>query len=535
MTDERDDDPPALQTRRSLLKLAGAAGVSLVLPLPLSACGGDPDGPDAGDGGPDGGPDDASAPDAGPSTGPLPVPPLLEGELSGGVRTFQLDLQTGTMEFVPGTSTATYGVNGPFLGPTLHFRRGERVRLEVTNSLSETTTLHWHGMELPAQSDGGPYLTIDPGATWITEYDVIQRPLMAWYHPHQMGETARHVYMGIAGLIYLDDPSVSIDLPSTYGVDDLPLVVQDRRFNADGTHPYSDPSSPLAMRDRMAGLKGETMLVNGLVSPRGSVPRGLVRLRILNGSNSRNFNFGFSDDRTFQHIGNEGGLFEAPFDATRVLLSPGERAEILVDFGADEANAEVVLRSYSGEVFSALFTGGMGGALADDLDRTTFDVMTFVVGEPPAATITPPTSFEPIERMLEADAVRTRPIALAMRSGGVFINNEQMLSMVSVPDAINYRIPVGDTEIWEVRNSSGMAHPLHIHHRHFQVLDINGLPPPPHLAGWKDTILVEASQLIRLILRFDGSTDSAFPYMFHCHILEHEDDGMMGQFYIVDP
>lgn len=507
--------------RRSILKLAGATGAFLLAPISWTACGGknSTDGDAFGDGGP-------------PAGDMLPVPPMLEGEVVDGVRVFKINLQAGTVEWVPGNPTKTFGVNGPVLGPTLHLRTGESVRIEVTNSLDEISTLHWHGMELPARSDGGPYQPIAPGATWISEFDVVGRPMMAWYHPHQMHQTARQVYMGMAGLLYVDAPTQTYDLPSTYGVDDVPLVIQDRRFAADGTHPYSAGDS-LAMHDRMAGLKGDTMLVNGVIEPSYRIQRGLVRFRILNGSNARNYNLGFSDNRSFQHIGNEGGLFEAPILATRVLLGPAERAEILVDFGDDATDSSVLLQSYSGETFSELFAGNMGGNLADTLDRETFALMTFEVGAEPSSEASPPASFAAIERMLESDAVRTRSIVLSMAQGTVLINGERMLSMDAVPSEINFNIPAGESEVWEVSNTSGMAHPLHLHNRHFQILDIDGQAPPQELASWKDTVLVKPGQKIRLLVSFRGTADSEFPYMFHCHILEHEDAGMMGQFFIV--
>ena len=507
--------------------------MGLTLPVSLSACGNNASkggGVDAAAGSGDASPGG----DGGTTGDAMPVPPMLDGDLSGNTRTFKLDLQQGAVEWIPGNPTSTFGVNGAYLGPTLHFRRGERVRIEVTNNLTETTTLHWHGMEAPAQSDGGPYQPIAPGATWVSEYDVIQRSMMAWYHPHQMRETGRQVYMGMAGLIYVDDPADTFDLPSTYGVDDVPLVVQDRRFAPDGTHPYSAGSS-IAMHDRMSGMRGDTILVNGAITPTHEVARGLVRFRILNGSNARNYNLGFADGRSFRHIGSDGGLLPAPIDTTRVLLGPAERADILVDFGSDQTGAEVGLRSYSGEVFDALFSGNMGANLSDSLDRTTFDVMTFVVGAPPADTVTPPATFDAIARMTETDAVRTRPIAFSMSGGAVFINSVRMLDMNSVPADISFSIPTGDIELWNVTNSSGMAHPLHLHNRHFQVLDIDGGAPPAHLAGWKDTVLVGPGKVVRLLVEFAGTADPAFPYMFHCHILEHEDAGMMGQFYIVDP
>jgi len=504
---------PLTFDRRRFLELCGAAATASLLPL-ASGCGGD-----------------ELAPPLDPGT--FTVPPLLDGEIDGAVRVFRLDLQEGEVEWVPGAPTATYGVNGAYLGPTLRFRRGERVRLEVTNSLGETTTLHWHGLQLPARADGGPYQTIAPGTTWTSEYDVVQRAMTAWYHPHQMHLTARHVYMGMAGMILVDDPADQVGLPSSYGVDDLPLVIQDRRLLADGTHPYSAGKTP-SMHDHMAGLRGETMLVNGVIEPRRVVPRGRVRLRILNGSNARNYHLGFSDDRAFLHIASDGGLLAAPLATNRVLLAPGERAEILVDFGGDAVGAGVQLQSYSGEVFASLFTGMMGANLSDSLDRATFDIMTFEAGPEATATAPPPAAFEPIVRMSEADAVRTRPIALTMSGGTVSINGEQMTELGSVPAAINFQIRSGETELWQVTNSSGMAHPLHVHNRHFQILDIDGAAPPPALAGWKDTVLVRPGRVVRLLLRFEGPTDLQFPYMFHCHILEHEDMGMMGQFYLVD-
>lgn len=502
-------------SRRTFLQACGAAGTALALPLSLGGCGSDPG-------------------VTIPGGDPLPLPPLDDGELIAGVRVFRLTLQPGSVDFGAGAPTATYGVNGDFLGPTLRFRRGERVRLEITNALAEVTTLHWHGVHVPARSDGGPYVTVAPGATWVTEYDVTQRATTAWYHPHQMHQTGRQVYMGMAGLIYVDDPAAAVPLPATYGVDDLPLVIQDRRLFADGTHPYSDGGT-LAMHDMMAGLKGGTMLINGAVVPRGVIARGLVRLRVLNGSNARAYNLGFADGREFRVIASDGGLLEAPVVTTRALVAPGERLELLVDFAGDPAGAAVTLQSFSGEAFAALFTGQMGANLADDLDRATFDLATFEIGAPLPTTIVPPARFEPIVRIAETAAARTRSITLAMAMGGVFINGTQMTDLVAVPAAISFDIPAGDVELWTVTNTSGMAHPFHVHHRQFQVLDVDGAPPPALLAGWKDTVVIGPGQVVRLLLTFAGVGDREFPYMFHCHILEHEDHGMMGRFFLLPP
>lgn len=464
--------------------------------------------------------------------GDFTVPPLLEGELVDGVRVFRLQLQPGEVAWVPGSPTATYGVNGDVLGPTLRLVRGEQVRIEVTNTLAEVSTVHWHGMELPARADGGPYQPIAPGATWTSEFAVVQRALTAWYHPHPMHATARQVYMGLAGVLYVEDPAVPSALPSTYGVDDLPIVIQDRRLFADGTHPYSGGATP-AMHDMMAGMRGSTLLVNGRITPRAVVPRGWIRLRLLNGSNARIYNLGLSDDRPMRLVATDGGLLAAPVETTRVQLAPGERAEVLVDLGADAVGAEVRLVSYSAEVFDELFVGMMGANLTDALDRATFDVMTLVADADPGPDVAPPTAFAPIARLAEADAIRTRSLVLSMMQGGVYINGAQMTELDVVPAVIDFQIRTGDTELWDVRNTSGMAHPLHVHHTQFQVLDIDGAPPPPALAGWKDTVVIGPGARVRLLIAFRGEGDATMPYLFHCHILEHEDMGMMGRFYVL--
>jgi blue copper oxidase len=503
-------------SRRGFLRACGVGAATLALP----ACG-----------------DNASAPadsGGGGMPGDFTVPPLDDGELEGGTRVFRLRLQTGSVEWVPGAPTATYGANGDVLGPTLHFRRGERVRLEVTNALGETSTLHWHGLQLPSRADGGPYQTIAPDTTWISEYDVIQRAMTAWYHPHQMHETARQVYMGLAGMIVVDDPADATGgLPRAYGIDDLPVIIQDKRLFADGTHPYSPGKTP-GMHDHMAGLRGETMMVNGRINPRAVVPRGLVRLRLLNSSNARIYNLGFADDRSFLHVASDGGLLSAPITTTRVLIAPGERAEILVDFGGDSAGSRVVLKSYSGEVFASLFTGMMGANLTDALDRGTFDIMAFEAGADAASVTSAPGAFTPIIREPESESARTRAITLSMAQGSWRINGTLMTQLgASVPAAINFQIAAGDVEVWELSNTSGVAHPIHLHNRHFQVLTVAGQPPPPALAGWKDTVVVGPGQTVRILVRFEGTRDTEYPYMFHCHILEHEDMGMMGQFYLV--
>lgn len=460
----------------------------------------------------------------------LPIPPLLEGEVLAGERVFRLQLQQGQMEWVTGMPTVTYGVNGPYLGPTLRLRRGERIRIEVDNQLNEASTLHWHGLEVPAASDGGPYQLVAAGATWTSQFSVVQRACTAWYHPHRMHATARQAYMGLAGLLLVEDDT-AFTLPHTYGIDDLPLVIQDRRLAADGTHPYSPGREP-SMHDHMAGLRGEIMLINGKREPRAHVNRGWVRLRLLNGSNARNYNIGFSDNRDFSLIASDGGLLAQATTLNRILLSPGERAEVLVNFSDDAAGTMLDLVSYSGEVASMLFAGMMGNNIADSLDRRTFRLMGFSIDEA-RSSLTPAFQYTALPPIDLAEASMTRDIVMAMGQGAVTLNGAQMTDLNTVPAALDLHIPVGSKELWRVRNTSGMAHPLHLHNRHFRVVEVEGAPPPPALAGWKDTVLIPPASTVRILADFQGTADAAHPYMFHCHILEHEDMGMMGRFYLM--
>lgn len=201
--------------------------------------------------------------------------------------------------------------------------------MHVENQLPfEPTTLHWHGLYVPAAADGGPHNVIEPGDTWQPEFRVQQRASTLWYHSHLMGKAGEQVNKGLAGLIIIDDEECArTNLPSNYGVDDIPLIVQDRRFNEDGSFGYVD-----SMQDVMAGLYGDRILVNGTISPVFTPETNKIRFRVLNGANARIFNFGFSDERAFDVVASDGRLLSAAAAVRSVVLDPGERVEIVVDF-----------------------------------------------------------------------------------------------------------------------------------------------------------------------------------------------------------
>ncbi|HWV50649.1 MAG TPA: multicopper oxidase domain-containing protein [Microbacterium sp.] len=437
----------------------------------------------------------------------LEIPPLAESRVEDGVRIFDLTMQRGESDLGQGTMTPTWGINGPHLAPTLRAEQGERVQVNVTNGLDEASTLHWHGMHLPAEMDGGPHQKVAPGGTWTPTWMIDQPAASLWYHPHPHGETAEHVYRGLAGMFIIDDEEESaLALPRQYGVDDIPLIVQDRKFHDDGT---LDTSTSFM---QSTGIIGDTVLVNGTPRPYFEITTRTVRLRILNGSNARPYNFTFDDDRTFSIIGTDGGLLEASVEASSIQLSPGERAEIIAPFTPGE---QVRLQSNPSDG---------GDRLAGGEDH--LDIIQFHTAEQLGGPATVPAQLTEVPRMDEATATRTRTFDLS----GYAINN-QMMDMGRIDEVIT----LGDTEIWTVTNIDGQTHNFHIHDVQFQILDIGGHRPPPHLQGWKDTVWLKQGESVRLIMTFADYASETTPYMYHCHMLRHEDNGMMGQFLVVPP
>jgi FtsP/CotA-like multicopper oxidase with cupredoxin domain len=389
------------------------------------------------------------------------------------------------------------------------------VAVTVENALDESTSLHWHGMHLPAAADGGPHSMIPAGGTWSPGWTVEQPAATLWYHPHLHGTTAEHVYRGLAGMFIVDDPAAPTGLPADYGTDDVPVIVQDKSFDEDG---QLDMATPLFSP---TGQLGDTVLVNGTVDPYLTVTRERTRLRLLNASNARVYDFGLVDedgrDRRFAHIATDGGLLPAPRGTDRVMLSPGERAEIVVEMRAGE---RLTLRSHQAELgtdrWNQRFAGG------DDV----FDVLQLRAAQRLRSSPALPDALAAAPDLHAEAATTTR----AFRLSGTDINGRDMdLSRV---DEV---VTVGDTEVWEVTNADGSPHNFHVHDVQFLVQDIDGERPAPALRGWKDTVYLPPGSTVRLLLRFSDYTDPDVPYMFHCHLLRHEDSGMMGQFVVVEP
>lgn len=477
-------------TRRQLLIASGGAGVGLALGLAGCTPGQQTFRPSG--------------------TVPLPVPALAPAQTLGGVRRFTLTAMTGESQLIagrPDLRTPTMGYNGAFLGPTLRAARGEHVIVDIRNKLGETTSLHWHGMHLPAAMDGGPHTPIAPGETSTVEWRLTQPAATLWYHPHPHGETEIQVLGGLAGFFLVDDDaSLSSGLPDEYGVDDIPLALQDRFLDDNGRIQRIDGDNAL-------GTIGHTLLANGVSGTYFTVTTELIRLRLLNGSGARFLDLRFDDGRTFTLVGTDGGLMSQPVDLERLLLSPGERAEILVRFDTGD---RATLRTEQPEMPGVRDQAILGDMIAGDLVEFRAEQQLR-----PSREWRLPADLR--EHLPESDAAHTRRFEMTMP----FLNGQRMDM-----GRIDFVVRVGDIEVWEVTTTDAFPHNFHIHDVQFRVLDIDGNPPPRWLDGWKDTIPVFPNQTSRLIMRFENYSDTRVPYMVHCHLLQHEDKGMMAQFLV---
>lgn len=442
---------------------------------------------------------------------PLRIPPLAQSTVSAeGERVFALRAQTGATEFVDGVETATSGFSQAYLGPTIVAERGERIAVEIDNALDEPTTVHWHGMHLPAAMDGGPHSMIAAGAQFRAAWRIDQPAATLWYHPHPHGATERQVRDGMAGIVLLrDEVEAALPLPRDYGVDDIPVVVTDVAFDAAGAFRHDETS--------FVGKLGDQLLVNGTIGPYLEVTTDLVRLRLVNASSARVYQFAFEDERPFSFIASDGGLLTAPVELTTVRLSPGERAEILVSLTPGETVRLQSLQPDLGEV--GLSFGSIGA-------RDSFDVLQLRAAPTLDSRGTVPSTLVDVPAPNESGVAAERNFVL---------DNTEINGLAMDMDRIDVVAELGTSEIWTVRNAMTLPHNFHIHGPQFRILSIDGAAPPAALAGFKDTVYLEPNVAYRLLVSFDDFADPTTPFMFHCHLLQHEDEGMMGQFVVVEP
>ena len=327
-------------------------------------------------------------------------------------------------------------------------------------------------------------------------------------------------------------------LPATYGVDDLPIVLQDKRFGRNGELVY-EPD----MMDMMHGFRGDTLLVNGAIGPVARVPAGFVRLRFLNAANARTFDLRFADRRAFFVIAGDAGYLGEPVEMRNLLIGPAERYEVLVNF-ADGRPVELVTRSDTGVGLGAGMMMQMGrsrgspeGAELVMRFQPDAGLQTTVVGLPRqlAALAAPDVKSAVAWRTFELNPMMGMGMMGMPGMGGQGGGPSHMMGINGrsfAMDRIDVTAKLGTSEIWEiVATAMPMAHPFHVHGASFRILSKGGRKPSAHESGWKDVVLVE--QHAELLVRFDNLAPPKMPFMYHCHILEHEDQGMMGQFAVV--
>jgi FtsP/CotA-like multicopper oxidase with cupredoxin domain len=435
---------------------------------------------------------------------------LDPGTATAAGRQFRLRIDEATTDFGAAAPTATMGVNASYLGPTLQMQTGDDVQVDVVNDLAERSTLHWHGMHVPARMDGGPHQLIEPGASWSPSWQVRQPAGTLWYHAHPHGATAEHVYRGVAGMILVTDPASAPELPDQYGVDDIPVIVQDKTFDDDGQLVF-DQQGPSS-----TGFLGDTILVNGTIGAYLDVTTRLIRLRLLNASTARIYRYGFADDRTFDLVGTDGGLLRAPVELDRIQLSPGERADIVVAMAPGET---IDLRNYTPDFGDRVGSNSRFGT-------GEFQVLQLRAAPQLRTSTALPTSLAEWTRIPESAASTVREFTINAQ-----IINRRPVDMGRIDEVV----PLGATEVWVLRNRDPQPHNFHVHTVQFQVLDIDGRPPPPELSGWKDTVYLAPGSEVRIIATFPDYADPTWPYMYHCHLLWHEDSGLMGQFVVVEP
>lgn len=427
--------------------------------------------------------------------------------------------------FIPQTTSATIAGNqiqvlgyqpNSILGPTIRINQGNNVNFQLLNHLSEPTNIHWHGLEIPVNMDGHPSNVIDPAGIYNYSYSVTQRASLSWYHPHPDGATASQVFKGLAGMFLINDPEESaLNLPS--GTNELLLVIQDKRITTSeiGYNPTT--------MDIMSGYMGDVILVNGNISPLKEISSGFYRLRILNGSNSRIYNLALSNNADFVIIGNDGGLLKSPSKVNNILLSPGERLDILINFGGLPIGTEIFLQSN-------LFDGA-----GSTQGKQEFKILKFKITKSIIGTFSIPVNLSNINSISVSSAIKERTFAITsmqMQSGMSQNGIHKINNKVYDRNRIDEYVKSNTTEIWVFDNTQGNEpHPLHIHGVHFQILERTGGRNQviASESGWKDTVLVMPGEIVKVIIPFPNLRGT---FVFHCHNLEHEDNGMMLQFQI---
>ena len=507
--------------------------------------------------------------------------------IRGGPKT---KVQKYDARLIKGPENTLVELKGNYLGPILNYTQGQKVRIYYKNKMSEPSIIHWHGLHVPQHSDGHPMYTLEPGQSYVYEFVVMNNAGTSFYHSHSHNLTAEQVYKGLAGLITVtDEEEQKLDLPR--GEYDLPFVIQDRSFNSRNQLQYLQ-----GMHGKMTGFLGDTILVNGLPNVEFSVKSRAYRFRAVNGSNSRIYKLGWDDGTPMTAIGTDAHLLEKPETRPYLMLAPGERIDLWLDFSGRAVGSKLVMYSlpYAGAMppkmeqqrlgkkssggmgmGGGMMGGGMGmGMMGGGLGQgDKFPIASFKVTEKVSDSPVLPKKLSSFRRLTERDVDNKNqpiPIGISMKPMRPQLNGKSF-SMNRVMDF--ERVELGSIKKIKIFHDHGpmkmeqaqkmdkgmkmqggggmmgggmgggmmmsMAHPIHLHGQQFQVLsrEIEGMRQEEYKSvskgfidsGWKDTVLVMPGEEIVIAKPFE---DYKGLFLYHCHNLEHEDLGMMRQFYI---
>ncbi len=408
-----------------------------------------------------------------------------------------------------GVTSQTAGDNGSYLGPTMKWTKGSTVLLNITNDLGDETSVHFHGAHIPPDMDGGPQNSFADGETWSPTFEIKDEAKTLWYHPHALGTTAEQVVRGLAGLIIVEDDSdASAALPSEYGVDDIPLVLQCLSADTSGDVNYN-------LAGYLSAGNVYPVLCNGTnvdATTLGfTATKKRTRFRVLNASPSDILTVQRGDGGTLTQIATDQGYLAEAAEVTSIRLVAGGRAEFVLDL-----DAAVTLQTV---VTTGWVRGGSG----------TYDFLTVT----PDASDTPaalPSTLNTITRY-DTSAFAARTITLGQSgllmniNGAVGTTMDAMATIMTTLDA---------EEVWTISNLTQLEHSFHLHDVPFQLIEINGEAPTGTDLGWFDTYEVVGGGSIKIAMKFTDFADDTYMYMLHCHLLQHEDEGMMAALMVMD-
>ena len=451
----------------------------------------------------------ASGASAATATGTLTIPTLLDPTTdSSGTKVYTLSMETGKTTILSGISSATCGFNQAFLGPVMKVSQGDTVQMDITNNLSEVSTVHWHGAHIPPSVDGGPQNTIEAGDTFSPSFDINQGACTLWFHPHALGTTAKHIAWGMAGMLIVDDSTDgAAALPSTYGTDQFPLIVQSLPISSAGVIQYTTAGETASTTSFPLLVNGSNVAVSG--TPTLNVDASRVRFHLLNASIADLITITRTDGASFTQVATDAALLSEPLSVTSLRLVGGERAEICIDI---TSSASVTLQA-------TVTAGGARGGSG------TKSIVT-ITSTATSAASSLPSSLNTFTELDVSSPDTTRTIALSNSGNTMYINSVAGTTMEAM-ESNEIMTTLGNTELWTITNATGLTHSFHLHDVPFQVQTINGSAPTGAYAEWKDTILISPNSTNVIAMQFTDYADDTYAYMLHCHNAVHEDEGMM--------